>query len=715
MLSKNEPQDFWSEASGNQHALNECYQYCASLLNASRWAQGNEDETGTVDASREVMLVVGAPGCGATALANQLALKLRAAGRNVLSMDKISSLEPSDFSVNLDEGLRIPPDVVARSGLAKAGLNALQLAVLKARKFDCLLIHDVNMYGSDDVTQAASAAVIIQLLRVSKGSRAVILGEAASLGWLEVAFNNASVRFRTIHLNPMPADSRFYRFMTDVALNVLLPCPSDRIEGLDIDAVYLTSGGEVGVAVTTLVHQITETAQRDVSGDDQSLAMWKCDEEAVLYAYSSQEALSATHLAFTSRQVLPRVNGLEAGGEEITCADGRKKDTARNFCDVPLELAQSNSVPTGTELRYDCPAVYNESFSSWIARVAMDSRHIIGYGLGSFLATYCGRDGSDPDLQWSNLELLQCLSLADRRYITAHFSSPWRTRHPAIPESNVDSANLSSGQAMDENGNGRTCSSRTASYYESRNYCPECFKVDLAEGVAPALRLDWRQPHLIVCLRHDRPVLLERLASSTFTILDKAWAAFAEYAGSPASRLTTQFPLQHSSSSHAKANSDRLVQLAARMQTWLSSLTADTAPTKQAAGFLMSYWLQDVSRTGACGFARAYFFNRFNSKLEVRGERGNIPDFFMSDTSRPRDFAVAYWMLGVGFGVISISEAQFIRDTTKACSIPFPISGTEICSAGRFSYGLNQRKIYVELARSILRNLEFQNIKWALE
>lgn len=714
MLRRNEPQDFWSEASGNQDALNECYQYCLSLHDPSHCAEGDEHGAGAVDAAREVMLVVGAPGCGATALANQLALQLRAAGRKVLSMDEISSLEPNDFRVNLDQALRIPPDVVARSGLAKAGLNSFQLAVLKAREFDCLLIHDLDIYGSDDVTQAANAAVIIQLIRANKKSRVVLFGLADSLEWLKIAFNDVSLTLRKIHLNPMPADSRFERFMTDVALNVLLPCPSDRIESLDVDAVHFTSGGEVGVAVTALLHQIMERTQRAASSDDQSLSMWKCDEEAVSYPYGSQGALSVTHPAITSRKVEPKVNGLDAGGAESGTAEVLRNDTAANFCDVQSGLGLSISVPKESELRYDYPAVDNESFSSWIARVATD-RHIIGYELGSFLATYCGRDGSDPDLQWSNLELLQCLSLADRLYITGHFSSPTRTCNLAIPKSNDDSVYLISGDTTEGNDSRRTFGSQTTPYYESRNYCPECFKVDLAAGIAPALRLDWRQPHLCVCLRHDRPVLLERLMSSTFTVLDKAWTAFAEYAGSPASKLTTQFPLQHSSSFHARADNDRLVELAARMQTWLSSLAENTTPTKQAAGFLMSYWLQDVSRTGACGFARAYFFNRFDSKLDVRGERGSMPGFFMSDTSRPRDVAVAYWMLGVGFGVIDASEATFIQNTTRARSIPFPVSQIEISSAGRFSYGRNQREIYVALARSILCRLEFQSIKWALE
>lgn len=702
MLIRHEPQEFWSEASGNQDALIECYQFMAPQSNPSVYGAG---EGGTGEAGREVMLVVGDPGCGATALASQLAHKLRTTGRNVLAMDKISTLEPGSFKANLDSAIRIPPNVSSTSsGSPSVGLNALQLAVLEARNYDCFIVHDVDIYSSDETAQTANAAAIIQLIRASPAARFVMLGVADLMEWLKLELKAASVVWRTVRLDPMPANSKFGHFITSVALRVLPPCPLGRIEALDVDAVHEKSGGKVGLAVRVLIHQIMDEGSPKAAGDEQDPPLWACDEdEFSLLERNLAETGITNRFDKAANHAASKATGVAGGRKGSDGTASKWEGEGERLRDASPALALEQSVPAETGLRHTHPAVDNESFSSWIARQSMGISHSAGLRLGDDLIMHCGKGGSDPDMQWSNLELLQSLSLADRLYISRKFMPP----EVVIYSSSTESSDVTRGSGNQGAG--------MIPYSKALNYCPECFKVDFAAGLAPALRLDWRQPRLSVCLRHNAPVLLERLATSTFTILDKAWRAFAEYVGSPASRLTTQFPLQHSSSTQAKADNDRLVALAARMQTWFFWLTADTSPSAKAAEFLMSYWLQDPSESGTQGFARSYFFYRLTKPQAVtKKHHGETSLQLKSESARPRDVAVAYWMLGVGFGVIDTSEAEFIRDTTRPYSIPFPISRSEGSSVGGLAYNRRQRLAYLEFARSTLNDADYKSVAWAL-
>jgi hypothetical protein len=705
-LIHDETDAYWSGASGNEEALNECYRFCTSAESSECEGVGK----GAAEALREVMLVVGSPGCGATALANQLALRLRAVDQNVLAIDEISSFEPGNFKASLDVALRIPPLVDAKTGSATVGLNALQLAVLEARSYECFIVHDADIYGFDESAQAGNAAVILQLLRINQPARIVIFGVANSVEWLKIVLKDASLGCRTIQLEPMQSYSEFGRFIIDVALHVLPPCPPRRVEGLGLDSIYDWSGGCIGLAVTALIHKIMEEIPLNVVDDEQSIPMFSCVED-------ESTNLEISHGA--GGQTIPsetfEAEALQAAVVVERCAAddsvGRSRRDVGSGCSTTQALALWHSKPPETELRHHHPVVDNESFSSWVARQAMGLSHSTGYTLASHLVSYCSRGGSDPDMQWGNLEILQHVSLADRLYISAKFTLPRRSS-----SYRDGSANPSGCESPKKNGGLSNLSAGMTPYYEALNYCPKCFKSDLAVGLAPALRLDWRKPRMSVCLRHNTPVLLERLATSNFTLLDKAWTAFAEYAGSPASRLTTQFPLQCSSSNQAKVNNERLVALAARMQTWFFALTTESMPSANAAEFLMFYWLQDGNENGAQGFARSYFFSRtINPLWKKTIKHGEILSHFKTDSARPRDVAVAYWMLGVGFGVISTSEAEFIRDIAKGYSIPFPTSQGDVSSAGTLVYSPGQRQVYLTLAKSTLSDSEYDSVEWALK
>lgn len=707
-MVSHEPQEFWSEASGNQDALIDCYQFMTRQDNPSKEGVVKDQRgKGGRDAARqEVMLVLGDPGCGATALACQLDHRIRMAGLKVLTMDKISSLEPGSFKANFDGAIRVPPSVSnTSSGSTSVGLNALQLAVLEARSYDCFIVHDVDIYASDETAQAANAAAIIQLIRANQSARFVLLGAAGFMEWLTVELRAARVDWRTVRLDPMPANSRFGHFVTSVALHVLPPCPPGRIEALDVDAIHAASGGKVGLAVKVLIHQIMDTGSTFVVDADHPPSIWVCDEdEFSTFDGDQSETLMTASFDAPANQIPHATGGIggqigniRAQAENVGRGGSFEREGSRQR-QPSTTLAVDHSGPTATDFRHCDPAVENESFSSWVARLGMGQGHSAGLGLGDSLAMHCGKGGADPDLQWGNLELLQPLSLSDRLYISGQF---------ALQSPDEDSNRVQgSGNAI----NG------IIPYAKALNYCPECFKVDVAAGLAPAMRMEWRQPRLCVCRRHDEPVLLERMATSTFTILDKAWRAFAEYSGSPASKLPTQFPLQHASSTHAEAHNDRLIALAARMQAWFFGLTADTTPSRNAAEFLMSYWLQDPNFSGAQGFARSYFFYRLTRPQAVtKKQYGETSAQLKPDSARPRDVAVAYWMLGVGFGVINASEAEFIRDTTRPYSIPFPTTRDEASSVGGSAYNKGQRHAYLEHAKSTLSETEYESVEWAIK
>ncbi|MFJ2450893.1 TniQ family protein [Pseudomonas protegens] len=622
-------------------------------------------------------------------------------------MDKISSLEPCSFKANFDAAIRVPPSVSnTYSGSTSVGLNALQLAVSEARNYDCFIVHDVGIYASDETAQAANVAAFIQLIRANQAARFVFLAAADFMEWLTLELRAARVDSRTVQLEPMPANARFGHFVTSVALRVVQPCPPGRIDALDVDAIHTESGGKVGLAVKVLIHQIMDSESQVVAGANQNSPIFVCDEDEFsdLDGDQADRSIAASFAAPANPQVLQatgnmggQTGGIRAPADSVRRSSGWEREGSSQRQPSATESG-NHPGSTDTDFRNCDPAVENESFSSWVARLGMGQGHSAGLSLGDALVMHCGKGGADPDLQWANLELLQSLSLSDRLYVSGQFAlqSPGDESNRAQSSGNP--------------------SSDIIPYSKALNYCPECFKVDVAAGLAPAMRLEWRQPRLSVCLRHDEPVLLERMATSTFTVLDKAWRAFAEYAGSPASRLATQFPLQHASSTHAKADNDRLLALAARMQRWFFELTAGTTPSAKAAEFLMSYWLQDPNVSGAQGFARTYFFYRLTKPQAVtKKQYGETSPQLKPDSSRPRDVAVAYWMLGVGFGVIDTSEAEFIRDTTRPYSIPFPTTRDEASSVSGMAYGKGQQHAYLEYAKLTLGDADYEAVEWALK
>lgn len=636
--------EFWSDDSGNQEALNDCLLFLARQREVA------------LSGRCRVMMILAEPGCGVTAFARQLTVRLGEQGQRVLLMDKVSDRDPGRFKSNLDVSLQIP-EISKRAGSTWVGLHRLERAVLEARSYDSFIVHDLENYGADEVDESTNAAAIVELIQDSPAAGFVLLGIPKSAEWMKVALRDANIESKTVHLRPMSADARFDHFITSLALRLPSPCPLDRIDEIDIAAVHSLSKGKVGRAVTTLMQQIADLSPEAEANPLQAHQRLHKPEFA-------QEGSTMWVEVYQEEELISKGGG-EAVGHPVS--GGRASVIA--------------SVPLPTDLRHSLPALDNESFSSWVARLSMEVTHSSVHRLVEELIQDCSKGGTDPDMQFGNLELLRSLSVADRLYIAGQL---------------------------------RTSNADIIPYPQGLNYCPGCFTSDLAAGVTPAWRLEWRQARRCVCLRHDAPVMLERLGTSGFTLLDKAWRAYAEYIDSPASRLTTKFPLQHSSSSQAEADSDRLVALTVKVQSWFDGLSATTSPSADAAELLMACWLQDASETGAQGFARSYFFSRPSKPISAtKRQQGKLSVQLMPDSSRPRDVAVAYWMLGIGFNVIDSAEAQFIRNSTRPYALPFPVTRDEVGLLGLLALNKRQKKCYLALARSSLSEQDFKNIAWA--
>lgn len=326
----------------------------------------------------------------------------------------------------------------------------------------------------------------------------------------------------------------------------------------------------------------------------------------------------------------------------------------------------------------------DETFSSWAARRSLVPRNSVDSLFAERFMLLCSKGSVDPDRQYANLELLSYFSPCERMRVATQF------------------------KIVDDD---------LVAYPNALNYCPQCFHDDLNAGLSPVWRLAWQKPRSCVCLNHKEGVMLQRLETKNFTVLNKAWMAFKEYVESPAARLMSSYPLQHSTSESVRSDNSRLIHLAERVQTWFYSLSEASTPSKRAAEFLLTFWLQDPDENSAQGFARSYFF--FHSIKRRAGLKtklyGPVRDRLRPDFAKPRDLAVAYWMLGVSFHLISSVEAAFIRDTTMPYSVPFPVNRSEIATVGTLAFSRSQILAFLRDAEKILDEKDLETIVWAID
>ena len=365
---------------------------------------------------------------------------------------------------------------------------------------------------------------------------------------------------------------------------------------------------------------------------------------------------------------------------------------SKGYVGTAASLVQMSLADRGFRM-YDEPSVYEptllaprggESFSSWMGRLSVSADSSSHLEAVDIFASRCSRVTIDPDTLHEMVSIRQCFS--DRELeVFRHFEC---------------------------------ASSDYLSFKHGTNYCPECFKVDIKEAGLPASRLAWRQLGMCVCCEHESPVILLRLYTPHFSPLDKSWRAYCEYVSSPSSRLLVSFPLT-SDGVQAIADNEMLLQLAARVQNWIftdAQINQTPKPSKAVVEFLLGVWLCDPSWRTASGFACSFFFP------QRKGNSNNLtPDTsFASEPphyswATPRQLAVAYWVLGVAFEVISREEAELIREVCRPYSLPFPVDRTEIKRAGLGVHGRLIRDELIALAYATFSAEDFYQVIWALE
>ncbi len=248
-------------------------------------------------------------------------------------------------------------------------------------------------------------------------------------------------------------------------------------------------------------------------------------------------------------------------------------------------------------------------------------------------------------------------------------------------------------------------------------YCPECLCGDVASNHAPAWRRSWRVQGAAVCFLHESPVLLRRVKETRLNYVNKAWVAFEEYVGSPAMRLQVNFALSSSSSHVALAENRFLLRLTVRSQQWLNVQVRRGNISElsfSSARFLMYLWLwRDAGGGVVSGFASQYFrplsgrrFTRYRS--EVLG----VDAVF--DEAEPIHLCVAYWLLGIAYGVISKHEAELIQAMTRSTTWFFPVDRAEIAECGRAALGKEAVMVARKEASEQLSALELEQIAWAI-
>jgi len=251
----------------------------------------------------------------------------------------------------------------------------------------------------------------------------------------------------------------------------------------------------------------------------------------------------------------------------------------------------------------------------------------------------------------------------------------------------------------------------------SSKYCSECFKEDISNLLVPIWRKSWRISGAAVCLNHPRPVLLSRLIQYPKDLRERGWQGFKEHLESPASRLLTNFPIMSTSYSKAAANNEKLLLLVKRVQCWYQTHTCKHPRiplSLNSLRFLMGIWLHQADPPKLSpGIARACFQSAPGRQCRSNAGRLTAPEMSI-DTAAPRELAVAYWLMGVSYGVITHEEAIFIRETIRSTFLTFPTTKMQIAAATTSNYldeGLS-RLIYE--AKCTLALDEFREVSWVL-
>ncbi len=327
--------------------------------------------------------------------------------------------------------------------------------------------------------------------------------------------------------------------------------------------------------------------------------------------------------------------------------------------------------------------IYDEALSSWLARLVLGS-FVDRTAIQEHIKAHVHRISGDIDALVASESFTQPFE----PFFSVHSASVFRL--PDMPLLMFDSSTV---------------------------YCPECLCGDVANNQAPAWRRSWRIQGAAVCLMHESPVLLRRVQETRLNYVNKAWVAFEEYVGSPAIRLQVNFALSSSSSQLALAENRFLLRLIARSQQWLNLQVRRGSVSElsfNSARFLMYLWLwRDVYGGLVSGFASQYFRPLPGRRYTSYRSQGIGVDAVF-DEAEPIHLCVAYWLLGIAYGVISKHEAELIRAMTRSTTWLFPVHRAEIAERGRVALDKEAFMVVRKEASEQLSAVELEQIAWAI-
>lgn len=330
----------------------------------------------------------------------------------------------------------------------------------------------------------------------------------------------------------------------------------------------------------------------------------------------------------------------------------------------------------------------DETLSSWLSR--MYHQHYVDSGFEAQILRLMVRDPNvkgDLDLLYKSSAFLNLFSRTQRPLILAHFG---------MVESNTVPPGVND------------------------KYCRVCFQSDIRACRTPTWRKSWRMRGASVCVLHDRPVLLSRLIERPKDLRDRGWQGFQEYLDSPLSRLDVDFALHRTSPNGAIANNRKLLLLTQRVQSWYQRALcpnareeAENDPAGRSLQFLMGLWLhQSVFKQLSPGIARGYFHVSSFRYPSIRVDENCTSPEVSIDTASPREIAVAYWLMGIAYGVITEEEGKLINQITRSEIAEFPTTRLQVAAATTRNYMEAGLARILKEANESLTPEEFQAISW---
>lgn len=323
--------------------------------------------------------------------------------------------------------------------------------------------------------------------------------------------------------------------------------------------------------------------------------------------------------------------------------------------------------------------VFDETFSSWLVRVALSESVLPPWVVTALdMITASNPEFDDPD--WL--------------YLHEHVTSEMPPEVQSVIQRHFHISEI-----------------HHVSYAVSHAYCHVCLQGDIAAGRAPSWRQAWRLKGRALCHAHSRPVLLSQLNSAKYDIAKKSWAAFSEYIESPAPRLKTNYVLTYFPKALIGTVDAKLNALLKRVEEWyaksvLKRNVEELSP--EAANFLLVLWMYHSG--SSCGAALSL---AFNSRRRHPVARTTAEDPLSAIyAANPRALAVAFWLLGMSYGVITLEEANFIRRALYSNSLLFPVSKQELAEYSRGALSSDFIRPALKALRKNLSRNDRAQIAW---